>query len=206
MTAESRPKGEGARSGGPGAAPTDSYKQPLPLRIHFLTRAMNMLGTLWIVCLMVLINADVFGRNLLSAPVRGATELVALSIVGIVFLQLPDTLHSGGLTRATVILDSLQARRPRVAALLQAIHHLIGAAFMLVILRAAWAPLLESVRIREYVGAIGDFTAPVWPVRLITLIGLAMTALVFVFLAFADVIRLANMRPAGGGRDSERAV
>ena len=41
------------------------------------------------------------------------------------------------------------------------------------------------MRIREYVGAIGDFTAPVWPVRLIMLVGLGVTLLTFVLLALA---------------------
>ena len=73
-----------------------------------MVQALNALGTLWIVLLMLLINTDVLGRNLLNAPVRGVTELVSLSIVGIVFLQLADTLHSGRITRADVLLQSLE--------------------------------------------------------------------------------------------------
>ncbi len=120
---------------------------------------------------------------------RGVTELVSLSIVGIVFLQLADTLYSGRFTRADVLLERLKRNRPVAAARLQATFHLTGAALMAVILWAAWTPLVESIRIREYVGAIGDFTAPVWPVRLIMLIGLAVTLLTFLFLAFADLRR-----------------
>jgi hypothetical protein len=48
---------------------------------------------------------------------------------------------------------------------------------------------VESIRIREYVGAIGDFTAPVWPVRLVMLIGLSVTLVTFVLLAWADLAR-----------------
>lgn len=170
-----------------GAAPAqDAYGTELPWQFQRLGRALNGLGTLWIVALMLLINADVLGRNLFKAPVRGVTELVALSIVGIVFLQLADTLHSGRFTRADVLLDRLKRTRPVFAARLQALYHLIGAALMGVILWAAWAPLAEAIRIREYVGAIGDFTAPVWPVRLIMLVGLGVTLATFVLLAVAD--------------------
>ena len=70
----------------------------------------------------------------------------------------------------------------------------VGATLMAVILWAAWRPLVESVRIREYVGAIGDFTAPVWPVRLIMLIGLTVTMLTFVLLALADLKRARRLR------------
>jgi TRAP-type mannitol/chloroaromatic compound transport system permease small subunit len=151
---------------------------------------MNALGTLWILGLMVLINADVFGRNLLNHPVRGVTEMVSLSIVGIVFLQLADTLHSGRFTRADVLLDQIKKTRPAVADALHAAFHFVGLALMLVILLASWEPLVQAVRIQEYVGALGDFQAPVWPIRLITLIGLGTTALCYLLLAWHDLRRL----------------
>lgn len=178
------------------ARPQDSYGTPLPWHFQRLGKVLNALGTLWIIALMVLINSDVLGRNLFNAPVRGVTELVALSIVGIVFLQLADTLHSGRFTRADVLLVRLKETRPVFAARLQALYHLVGAALMGVILWAAWQPLVDAIRIREYVGAIGDFTAPVWPVRLIMLIGLSVTLITFVLLAWADLKRARSMRSA----------
>lgn len=188
----------------------DSYGTPLPWQFQRLGKLLNALGTLWIIALMVLINTDVLGRNLFDAPVRGVTELVALSIVGIVFLQLADTLHSGRFTRADVLLASLKDRRPAFAARLQALYHLIGAGLMGVILWAAWEPLVDAIRIRQYVGAIGDFTAPVWPVRLIMLIGLSTTLITFVLLAWADWRRARTIsqaaarefRPLGGQRNT----
>lgn len=179
---------------GPAPAARDSYRQPLPWKFHRVVQALNALGTLWIVLLMVLINTDVLGRNLMNAPVRGVTELVSLSIVGIVFLQLADTLHSGRITRADVLLQGLEQTRPQLAALLHATFHLVGALLMATILWAAWGPLWESIRIREYVGAIGDFTAPVWPVRLVMLVGLAATLATFLFLAWIDLKRFAALR------------
>jgi TRAP-type mannitol/chloroaromatic compound transport system permease small subunit len=167
-----------------------SYGRELPLGLHRLTGAMNALGTLWIIALMVLINADVLGRNLLAAPVRGVPELVALSIVGIVFLQLADTLRVGRFTRADVLLGRLALTRPRLCDALHAAYHAVGAVLMGVILWASWQPLVDSVRIREYVGAIGDFQAPVWPIRLITLIGLGTTALCYLMLLTHDLQRL----------------
>ena len=181
----------------PTTAPEDSYGAALPWQFQRLGRVLNALGSLWIVALMLLINSDVLGRNLLNAPVRGVTELVSLSIVGIVFLQLADTLHSGRFTRADVLLDRLKRSRPVLAARLQAFYHLVGAGLMGVILWAAWAPLAEAVRIREYVGAIGDFTAPVWPVRLIMLIGLCTTLFTFLLLAWADWRRAQALRTGG---------
>ena len=180
------------------AVPKDAYKQPMPGGFQHVVQALNALGTLWIVALMLLINTDVLGRNLFDSPVRGVTELVSLSIVGIVFLQLADTLHSGRITRADVLLQGLQKNRPVLAALLHAFFHLVGAVLMATILWAAWPSLMESIQIREYVGAIGDFTAPVWPVRVVTLVGLSATLMTFIFLALADVRRAARLRRLRG--------
>lgn len=174
----------------PGEPVSDSYGTALPLGLHHLTSGMNALGTVWILALMVLINADVFGRNLFAAPVSGVTELVSLSIVGIVFLQLADTLRTGRFTRADVLLDQLKKSRPAVADGLHMLFHLVGLGLMLVILLASWEPLVQSVRIQEYVGAVGDFQAPVWPIRLITLVGLTVTALCYLMLAWRDFQRM----------------
>jgi TRAP-type mannitol/chloroaromatic compound transport system permease small subunit len=178
----------------PTLASMDSYQRTMPLGLHRLMQAMNALGTLWILALMVLINSDVIGRNLFNAPILGVPEMTSLSIVGIVFLQLADTLRCGRFTRAEILLDSLKRRRPAAADLLQAVFHAIGALLMAAILWAAWAPLVDSVRIFEYVGAVGSFQIPVWPIRLITLLGLATTLICFALLASADLQRLFRRR------------
>lgn len=176
------------------SSPTDAYGQRLPGQFQQLTKALNALGTIWIFALMVLINTDVIGRELLHAPVRGVAELVSLSIVGIVFLQLADTLASGRMTRADALLDHLKRTTPWVAALLQALYHVVGALLMGIILLAAWRPLVESIKLQEYVGALGDFTAPLWPIRLIMLVGMSVTLVTFILLAWLDFLRMLELR------------
>ena len=168
------------------ASAIDGYGRPQPAGFHRLTGALNAIGTAWILVLMLLINTDVIGRDVFGAPVRGVTEIVSMSIVGIVFLQLADTLHAGKFTRAEVLLGYLQRRHRRVARALQGLYHLVGAALLAVICWASWGPLVEAIRIGEYVGAVGDFVAPMWPVRLIIVFGSACAALTFLFLARSD--------------------
>ena len=158
----------------------------LPRWLDTLTRVMNAAGSVWIIALMVLIVGDVVGRDLFGQPVRGVTEMLSLSIVGIVFLQLGDTLRAGRFTRADVLLDRLRRDRPRLAHLLLGLYDLAGGLFLAIILWASWEPLVESIRIGEYVGAIGDFTAPTWPIRLIIVSGAAVTATTFLLLAIAE--------------------
>ena len=164
----------------------DGYGHPLPGGFHRVIGAMNAVGTAWILVLMLLLNADVFGRDVFGTPVRGVTEIVAMSIVGIVFLQLADTLHAGKFTRAEVLLGYLQRRHRRLARALQGVYHLVGAMLLAVICWASWSPLMEAFKIGEYVGAVGDFMAPMWPVRLIIVFGSACAALTFLFLARSD--------------------
>ncbi len=161
----------------------------------YLTGTMNAVGTAWIFVLMVLINADIIGREAFNAPVRGVTEIISLSIVAIVFLQLAHTLHVGRLTRSDALLTRLLERQPRLAHGLLALYHLTGTVLFAVIFYASLPYFRRAVRIDEYVGAFGDFTAPTWPVRLIILIGSAATAIQFLLLAWHHLRQARGCRP-----------
>ncbi len=152
-----------------------------------VTSWMNAVGTLWIFALMVLVNADIIGRDFFDAPVRGTTEMTAISIVGIVFLQLAHTLWAGRLTRSDALLGFLDRRKPRLSAGLRAAYNLTGAGLMAVIFTASLPYFQRALDIGEYIGAVGDFTAPTWPVRLIILIGSAATCIQFALLAWREV-------------------
>ena len=174
----------------------NGYDRPLPLRLERITGVMNAIGTVWIFAIMVLVNADIFGSTLFKSPVRGTTELTALSIVGIVFLQLPHTLWAGRVTRSDMFIGIVLTRWPSVGLILQGLFHLVGAGLLGLIFLASLPPFIEAVQIGDYVGAIGDFTAPTWPIKLLILLGSAMTALTFLMLAVVDILLLrARRRP-----------
>lgn len=148
---------------------------------------MNACGTVWIFLLMILINSDIIGRELFESPVRGTTEIMSISIVGIVFLQLGHTLMSGKITRSVMVIDNLLTHWPRLGHALQCLFHLGGALLLGIIFWGSIGLFADAIDIQEYVGAVGDFTAPTWPVRLLILIGSAATALQFLLLAGRDL-------------------
>ncbi|OVZ62228.1 MULTISPECIES: TRAP transporter small permease subunit [unclassified Pigmentiphaga] len=149
---------------------------PLLRILDACTAALNAVGTLLIVGVMVAINSDIVGRAFFGHPISGVPEMVSMSIVAIVFLQVAHSLRLGGLTRAEVLLDKLA---PRGRAGLEALYCLIGAAFCAVLFNGL-VPLFERAWTRDlFVGAIGDFTAPIWPVRLIMLVGTVALGLQF---------------------------
>lgn len=174
-----------------------SYGRPLLGRFERVGEVMSALGTIWIFVLLVLVNADVIGRDLFSKPIPGVPELLGLSIVGIVYLQLPNTLWSGRFTRAEFLSDVLDRRWPRVGALTRAAYHLLGLVLISILFVALLPEFRSAWTMGDYVGAIGVFTAPTWPVRLIMLIGCAATAITYLLLLVIDLRDAATQPPNG---------
>lgn len=148
-----------------------------------LLTLLNGVGSLWIVALMVLINLDVFSRFLFNRPIAGVPEIVELSIVGIVFLQLGDATASGRLTRSDALFNRLLAALPRLGHMLGVLFDLAGVAFMALIVYGGMPRLLEAYERDYYVGTKGLFTAPVWPVRFILVLGCTLVAVQFLIFA-----------------------
>ena len=165
---------------------------------HFdrLVSLLNAIGSLWIFGLMVLINSEIVGRTLFNAPIQGIPEMIELSIVGIVFLQLGDATRSGRLTRSTGCIALIHGRFPRVGRSLGAAFDLLGALFMALILYGSVPLLIESIERGHYAGNIGVFTAPIWPVKTIILIGCVVTLLQFVVFAWRHIGRGGDERPS----------
>ncbi|MBW2095969.1 MAG: TRAP transporter small permease [Deltaproteobacteria bacterium] len=156
------------------------------LKYTTITSVMNSIGTGWVFVLLVIINLDIGGRAIFNHPIRGVPEIVALSIVACVFLQLAHTLKVGRLTRSDIFLKWLHRKHPRLGYFLQGIYHLIGAGIMIILFKASIPLFSKAWRMDLYVGAEGDFMAPVWPVKLIIIIGCVATAIQFILLAWSD--------------------
>ena len=139
----------------------------------------NVAGSCLIFGLVVLITADVLGRNLFGTPVAGVPEIVSLSIVAIVFLQAPQALRAGRLTRSDGVIDVLKSRRPRIAAGLETLFDLCGICVLGAILYSHWPIMVRSWERNDFIGAVGNFTAPTWPVKAMLAIGAALLALQF---------------------------
>lgn len=149
-----------------------------------LTRAMNIAGSLLILMLVVLIGLDVAGRNFLGAPLSGVPELVTLSIIAIVFLQAPEVLQLGRMTRSDTLLNILKNRFPTAGRIMETIFDLLGIMVFSVIVYGSWPMLVKAWTRNEFVGAIGDFTAPVWPVRTAVILGSTLLAINFALHIF----------------------
>lgn len=145
---------------------------------------LNGLGSLWIFALTILINIDAFGRKLFLSPINGVPEIIEFSIVGIVFLQLGDATRHGRLTRSDGLFKLIRGRYPMVGRIQGALFDFLGVLFMGLILYGSWPMFIESVEKDFYFGVEGVFTAPVWPIKLIIVIGCLVTLLQFLVFAW----------------------
>jgi len=134
------------------------------------------LAALVIIFIVGLIATDVLSRSVFNVPLRGVPELVSLSIPAIVFLALGHLFINDKLIRSDALLRLLERRSPPLADLLQGLFHLVGAAIALVIALPTAAAFTYAYTTREFVGVEGDFTVPVWPSKLVILVGCSLLA------------------------------
>jgi TRAP-type mannitol/chloroaromatic compound transport system permease small subunit len=151
-----------------------------------LVDGLNAAGSVVIGLVMVLMCADVLLRNLINHPLDGVAELVATSIVVIVFLQLPATLRHGRMSRADLFIDPFIQRRPRAGKRLRALFSLAGIFACGVIAYATWPLLARAWDDSEFFGVEGVFTFPTWPMRAVVLLGAVLAALQYVLLTVQD--------------------
>lgn len=166
--------------------PDSVHKEPYFLRIiDGITQIANVGGSLLIFALVMLIGADVFMRNLFEMPISGVPEMVTLSIVAIVFLQVPQALKAGRMTRSDALINVFIRKFPHAGTILETIYDIFAICLIGVIFYATLPIFMRAWNRSEFVGAIGDFTAPIWPIKLLILVGCALLILQF----FIRIIR-----------------
>jgi TRAP-type C4-dicarboxylate transport system permease small subunit len=130
-----------------------------------------------------LVVADVVGRTVFSAPVKGTPEIVSMSIVIICFLQASYAIRSGGMLHVD-LLSGLLPSRAREALIAAAC--LLGVAFFGVVLYGGMEPFLHAWRSDEYEGE-GALRIPSWPARFAVLLGSGLAALNYLLAALGHL-------------------
>jgi TRAP-type C4-dicarboxylate transport system permease small subunit len=137
----------------------------------------NIVGTLWILVIMFVMTGDVFGRLLFNSPIAGTPEIVRVSLVGILFLQLADTFWTGRLVRCDICTERLSSRG-RI--FIDMVSYFLGAVIFIILFIASVPATIQVWKLLEYEGE-GALRVPIYPIRTLILIGSALTAILFVF-------------------------
>lgn len=149
---------------------------------HKWVFALNSIGTLWIFAIMVLMNTDIFMRFVFGAPIDGVTEIIELSIAGIVFLQLADAVRAGRLTRSDGLFNKVAESRPKLGHILGFFFDFCGAIFFICILLGGVPMFIDAWVGNEYAGVDGVFTVILWPIRFIMVV--SCISVIGVFISF----------------------
>lgn len=156
-----------------------------------LTAVMNMVGTVTIVIITVVVVIDVVGAQF-KKPLIGVNEFMQLSLPGIVFLQLANTLREDRQISSDVFVRGLKQRKPRTSKALFAFYNMIGAIFMGYLAWIMYPKALQAYDGNFTRGAQGIIEIPQWPSMALVVLGGAIMAIQYFIHAIRDVLAAAT--------------
>lgn len=162
-----------------------------------LAKLMMVMAAVWAFILTFFILADIIGRGAFNHPFNGVREIVANSIVIIVFLQAGFAIRSRSMLAADFLIDCFPVPLRRIAL---GIGYLLGAVFFAFIIWGGWRFAIDSWVGGEFEGE-GALRVPSWPTRFIIIFGSALAIVNYLVVAYLDVVQPRN--EAGGTGDTD---
>lgn len=152
---------------------------------------LNAVGSAWVAAITVLVCADILGRLLFQYPLVGVPEIVKVSIVAIVWLQIPHTLKIDGHLRSDIVLRHMSGRSRAVVDLFA---YVLGALVFGLLVYSGWDTMITAWEMGEFEGEL-PVRVPTYPLRSIVLLGAALTSLQFLLMAGEAVRRISSRGP-----------
>jgi len=150
-----------------------------------LSKLLMIAAATWAFGLAFLVMGNIIGRSVFDAPIYGTAEIVAASIVIVVFLQTGYAIRSRSMLKADFLVIHLPDKVQRT---LLAIGYLLGAAFFLMIITGGWEESVLSYVEGEYEGE-GALRVPSWPARWTVLVGSGLAMINYLVMAYIDVFK-----------------
>lgn len=157
----------------------------------WLTKTLMVLAAFWAFVLCFFILAEIISRAI-NMPLQGTKEIIANSVVMIVFLQLGYAVRSRSMLSADFLINALG---PKTRHLLVSLGYLAGAVFFALLANAAIDPALRSFANGEFDGE-GALRVPVWPARFMIIAGSALASINYIILAVVEFFDLHIKEPA----------
>lgn len=157
----------------------------------WLTKTLMVLAAFWAFVLCFFILAEIISRAL-NMPLQGTKEIIANSVVMIVFLQLGFAIRSRSMLSADFLVDAFG---PRMRRAVVALGYILGIVFFVILANSAIGPALRSFANGEFDGE-GALRVPVWPARFMIVGGAALAAVNYAILAAVEIFDLHVQEPA----------
>jgi len=149
-----------------------------------VAKFMMVMAATWAFILTFIIMADIIGRGVFNDPVQGVREIVANSIVIIVFLQAGYAIRSRSMLSAEFLVDRFPPWARRAAL---GLGYLLGVAFFVFIIWGGWQLAVDSWVGGEFEGE-GALRVPAWPTRFMILFGSVLAIINYLVMAYLDVV------------------
>lgn len=150
-----------------------------------LTRLLMILAAIWAFMLCFVTLADIIFRAM-NLPLYGTKEIVANSVVIIVFLQVGFAIRSRSMLNADFLVHIFGPIAQRI---LVTFALLLGAIFFAILFHGGIDPALRSFANGEFDGE-GALRVPVWPARFVILLGSALAVVNYLLLAAIEALGL----------------
>lgn len=150
-----------------------------------ISKFLMLFAAAWTFGLAFLVMGDIVGRTVFDRPIYGTAEMVAASIVIIVFLQVGYAIRSRSMLKADFFVILLPDKVQRV---LLAVGYLLGAFFFLMIITGGWEASVRSLVEGEFEGE-GAMRVPSAPARWTVMVGSALAMINYLVMAYLDVFR-----------------
>ncbi len=144
-----------------------------------------ILAAFWAFVLCFFTLADIIFRAM-NLPLQGTKEIIANSVVIIIFLQVGFAIRSRSMLGADFLIKLFGPKTRRALAIF---GFLLGALFFAILFKGAIGPALRSFANGEFDGE-GALRVPVWPARFTILIGSGLAVLNYLALAAIEAFRL----------------
>lgn len=156
-----------------------------------IARAFLFLAAFLAFLLCFLVVADVIGRVVFNAPVKGTPEIVSTSIVIICFLQASYAIRSGGMLNVDALVKRLP---PALQSWMVVAGALAGAAFFAFLCWGSLEPALYAWSSNEFEGE-GSLRVPAWPARFVLVLGTALAAVSYLLMMAENATRALAGKP-----------
>jgi TRAP-type mannitol/chloroaromatic compound transport system permease small subunit len=161
----------------------------------WFVRSLSVLASAWIFVIMVLITLDILLRFLFGAPLSGVIEIVQISIVIILFMQVTHALKVGRITRSDALFKRILEKRPKIGNAMGVAFSLAGVFLMGVIVQQGWPKWLQALERGYFIGNTDVFTIPEWPQRLMVVIGCTAMAIQFLIMGIDHLRAMMGKQP-----------
>ncbi|WP_153769003.1 TRAP transporter small permease [Labrenzia sp. CE80] len=150
-----------------------------------LTKFLMIFGAIWAFALCFFILADIIFRAM-NMPISGTKEIVANSVVIIVFMQVGYAVRSQSMLRADFLVAALPHGAQKALLILA---YVLGGLLFFFLLKAGIKPALRSFANGEFDGE-GALRVPVWPARFAILLGGGLAGVNYLLLCIAEIFGL----------------